>query len=269
MDEFIKILASRDNSADGDYIQDDLLYCGKCHTPKQALMAYRGDVIKLPIMCKCRKKEFEEQEKREQREKRLEVLKKGIPPGVEKCTFAADDGESPNLTRFAKNYVKNWDRNFRENIGIMFSGNAGTGKSYISYCIANELIENLVSVKVISTTQILNVLQGYDTDKEYEIKKIVSPDLLVIDDFGAQRGTPTATEQIGAVIEARALKNKPLIITTNLSLGELENAPTIAEKRIYDRILGMCPLQIQVNGKSRRIEKAQEKKKIYMEVIND
>ena len=88
--------------------------------------------------------------------------------------------------------------------------------------------------------------------------------LLIIDDLGMQRGTDYGLEQVYNVIDARYRSNKPFIITTNLTLNEMQNETNIARKRIYDRVLSMCmPMQIQ-GTHMRKIERENKRKK-YME----
>ena len=64
--------------------------------------------------------------------------------------------------------------------------------------------------------------------------------LLVIDDFGMERGTEYALEQIYNIIDSRYRSRKPLIVTTNLTLTELKNPQDTAHARIYDRLLELC-----------------------------
>ena len=64
--------------------------------------------------------------------------------------------------------------------------------------------------------------------------------LLIIDDFGMERGTEYGLEQVYNVIDSRYRSRKPLIVTTNLTLEELQHPEDTAHARIYDRLLEMC-----------------------------
>ena len=64
-------------------------------------------------------------------------------------------------------------------------------------------------------------LQGRN---EY-ISRLCSFPLLIIDDFGMERGTEYGLEQVYNVIDSRYRSNKPLIVTTNLTLHELQHPP--------------------------------------------
>ena len=82
--------------------------------------------------------------------------------------------------------------------------------------------------------------------------------LLIIDDFGMERGTEYALEQIYNIVDSRYRSRKPLIVTTNLTLDELRHPQDTAHARIYDRLLEMC-VPISCIGVSFRKETAQEK----------
>ncbi len=111
-------------------------------------------------------------------------------------------------------------------------------------CIANALLEKEVSVQMTNFATILNELNSHYADRNDYIRNMCQNRLLIIDDFGMERGTDYGLEQVYNVIDARYRSNKPLIITTNLSLAELRNETNIARKRIYDRVLAMCiPIQ--------------------------
>ena len=94
-----------------------------------------------------------------------------------------------------------------------------------------------------------------------------SPPLLIIDDFGMERGTEYGLEQVYNVIDSRYRSGKPLIVTTNLSLDELNNPPDTAHKRIYDRVTEMCT-PVCFSGVNFRREKAQEKMERLRKLLN-
>ena len=79
-----------------------------------------------------------------------------------------------------------------------------------------------------------------------------------IDDFGMERGTEYALEQVYNIVDSRYRSQKPLIVTTNLPLNEIRHPQDTAHARIYDRILEMC-VPISCIGASLRKENAQKK----------
>ncbi len=82
-----------------------------------------------------------------------------------------------------------------------------------------------------------------------------------------ERNSDFALEQVFNVIDSRYRSKKPLIITTNLTLSELNNAADIAHKRIYDRILERC-IPVRINNRNIRQDNAsanlKEAKKILL-----
>ena len=106
--------------------------------------------------------------------------------------------------------------------------------------------------------EVLNDLSANFSEKNTYIKNLCRVPLLILDDFGMERGTEYGLEQIYAVIDGRYRSGKPLIATTNLTLQELKNPQDTAHARIYDRLLEMC-VPVQFKGESLRKRTAQEK----------
>ena len=73
-----------------------------------------------------------------------------------------------------------------------------------------------------------------------------------------ERGTEYGLEQIYNVIDSRYRSGKPLIVTTNLPLTDLQNPQDTAHARIYDRLLAMCA-PIRFTGENFRKVTAQDK----------
>ncbi len=102
-------------------------------------------------------------------------------------------------------------------------------------------------------------------DRRFYLESLKNCDLLILDDFGMERRTDYAQEQVFGIIDGRYLAQKPLIVTTNLSLRELKQPVDIPEQRIFDRILELC-VPVCFDGPSLRQEKAKEKLALYKEL---
>ena len=153
-----------------------------------------------------------------------------------------------------------------ESLGLLFWGLTGNGKTFAAACIANALIEQLVDVRMCTFGTILNHLPGMTArEKDDYLKSFRTCDLLILDDFGMERRTDYAREQIFGIIDGRYVAKKPTIITTNLSLQELKDPCDITEKRIFDRILEMC-IPVCFDGESLRLTKAKENLKLYKQL---
>ena len=91
--------------------------------------------------------------------------------------------------------------------------------------------------------------------------------LLILDDFGMERGTEYGLEQVYNVIDSRYRSRKPLIVTTNLTLEELQNPEDTPHARIYDRLIEMCS-PVCITGENFRKAKAREKMEQLKTLLN-
>lgn len=256
-------------------------HCSKCNEPLFIEKEFLGEVRKLPVICKCRKEELEKERERLEKielESRLAKLKKNslMDERFRECTFDNWIMEDSNkkLYQIGKKYCDNWKEVKKENIGLLLYGAPGTGKTFLSFCIANYLIERYVPVIAISSIGILSRIKetynSYGKEGETEIiRTIKNADLLVLDDLGAENNTEWSKEKIYEIIDFRYRNKKPIIITTNSSLENLENKLTGSDgiARTYDRIIEMCtPLEIK--GESRRVNQQSRKTKLLKEILN-
>ena len=248
----------------GDYTgEDGLLYCGKCHTPKQFRMeAPPLEGRLLPHPCRCEQerldREAAEQEARRHCQAVADLKRRGFTdPAMREWTFANDNDKCPQM-KHARFYVEHWDTMQEENIGYLLWGGVGTGKSYFAGCIANALMEQEVAVRMTNFALILNDLTASFEGRNDYIARLCRAPLLILDDFGMERGTEYGLEQIYNVIDSRYRSRRPLIVTTNLPLQDLQHPQDTAHARIYDRLLEMCA-PIRFSGDNFRKATAQDK----------
>ena len=251
---------------------DNLIYCAKCHTPRQGRYTLQGRVFMPPIRCKCQQKFYDQEEtKRKLLEKQAEIERMKASGLQDKAlydyTFDKDNGINPEMA-YAHKYVENWEDMKANSSGLLLWGNVGTGKSFFAGCIANALLEKGVPVLMTNFSRILNTLTGmHFEDRNQFIDSLNRYSLQIIDDLGIERNSEFVLEQVFNVIDSRYRSKKPLIVTTNLTLTELNNAPDVAHRRIYDRILERCA-PIRINNRNIRQDNAsanlQEAKKILL-----
>ena len=178
-------------------------------------------------------------------------------PTIRDWTFENDNGRNPQ-TELARRYVEHREDMRTDNIGCLFWGGVGTGKSYLAGCIANALMEKEIPVHMTNFALILNDLAAsFEGHNEY-ISRLCRYPLLILDDFGMERGTEYGLEQVFNVIDSRYRSGKPLIVTTNLTLDDLRNPEDTAHSRIYDRLLSMC-VPVRFTSDNFRQEAAQAK----------
>ena len=258
-------VSSIPENAEDYYGMDGLLYCGKCHTPREAFFA-KGVALmgknKHPIECSCQRIERAKQEALISQQKHSDLVRRlkaeGFSdPAMLDWKFENDNGRSPQMCH-AHRYVEQWQTMRAENLGLFLWGGVGTGKSFLAGCIANALMEQEVPVRMTNFARILNELNSSFSGRNDIVDRLCRYPLLIIDDFGMERGTEYALEQIYSIVDSRYRSQKPLIVTTNLTLDEIRHPQDTAHARIYDRLLEMC-VPISCIGVSFRKETAQEK----------
>jgi len=247
-DNAIFRLATGQEAEPEDYTgEDGLLYCGSCRQPKEAYFPEGKSLFgrdRHPKECDCQRKAREEREATDREQKHREEVerlkRKGFTdPAMKNWTFENDNGKCPQMG-MAHSYVELWEQMKAENHGLILWGNVGTGKSYFAGCIANALMEREISVCMTNFAAILNDLAASFKDRNDYIARLCSFPLLILDDFGMERGTEYGLEQVYNVIDSRYRSGKPLIVTTNLTLENLQNPEDTAHARIYDRLTEMC-----------------------------
>ena len=266
------------NAAPDDYINpaDGLKYCGKCRTPKEALyptgLQAQG-FTKHPVMCKCaaERREREEAERREyERMSYMTMLRSEAfhdMPAAD-WRFEAAAVTTPQLEK-ARGYAQNWDEFKKAGIGLLLFGNVGTGKSYAAGCIANALIDKEVSVLMVGVSDAVNRMQGnFGADRDSYMTSLMRPELLILDDLGAERNTSFGKERVFDVISRRRLTGKPMIITTNIPIVTMQKAASLDERRIYDRILEVC-VPIRFDGENFRRGNAKHNLEKVAQLLRD
>lgn len=142
---------------------------------------------------------------------------------------------------YAKEFVRDFDKERRN---IYFFGKTGVGKTFLSHCIAKELIDQGKNVFFVSEAALIEIMEDNQfrtTDEtKANAKLIYDCDLLVIDDFGASANNNFVSSVLLRVIEERQLNNKSTIITTNLSLEDLQDRYS---DRIFSRIYSYYKIQ--------------------------
>ena len=256
--------------------EDGLLYCGKCHKPKEAYFAPDKAAVfgrdRHPAECDCQRAAREEREAAEKRQKHLDTVedlkRRGFSDtAMRDWTFENDNGRNPQ-TAVARFYAEHWDTMQAENIGYLFWGGVGTGKSYLAGCIANALMEQKIPVRMTNFAAILNDLAASFEGRNEYISRLCRYPLLILDDFGMERGTEYGLEQVYSVIDSRYRSRRPLIVTTNLTLQQIQNPPDTAHTRIYDRLLEMCA-PVRFTGGNFRRETAQAKLERLKNLMNE
>lgn len=136
-------------------------------------------------------------------------------------------------------FIKNFDDKNKKN--LLFTGNTGLGKTFLSSCIANELIKKGKNVLYQTAPVMLDSIIDYRFGKTNDSKileSILGVDLLIIDDLGTECINNMKFTELFNIINTRLLNQNKItktIISTNLSLKNLYSA---YDERIVSRIVG-------------------------------
>jgi len=159
---------------------------------------------------------------------------------IEKAFYTGDDLENFNSAyRGAINFVNEFLIGDPPKNGLLFFGSVGTGKTFLSSCIANKLISNGIDVLYYSSINLFTRLADYNFGNDHTSRidfnnKLYLSSLLIIDDLGTEITNAFTGGELFAILNARCANELPTIISTNLSLKQLQD---IYGDRIFSRIV--------------------------------
>ena len=156
--------------------------------------------------------------------------------------FPADEatGKSPrqnmhDIVSRCRLFLQQFDES-RES--LLFYGGTGLGKTFLSNCIARELIESAHSVMYYSAPQLFDLLAksrfSSEESAEFAEEYVYDCDLLIIDDLGSELVNTFVVTALFRIINERMNRGRHMIISTNMSLGQLSSAYT---ERSFSRIM--------------------------------
>lgn len=213
---------------------------------------YRERIYTCP---KCRDTGFIEREDGpaekcgcfKKRESEILLEESGMSGILEKNNFSVmrtdmmDEDTKAHFLKAAdlcRDFIASFDTDYRN---ILFCGTVGTGKSFLSACIASELLASYHSVVYMSAKTLFDNLADAqfakgDAAAAAAIRdRIYNCDLLIIDDLGTEMTNSFVGTELFTIINERFNARKPVIISTNLELPLLRDRYS---DRIFSRITG-------------------------------
>ena len=155
-----------------------------------------------------------------------------------------------------KNFAKNFDKTFEN---ILLCGTVGIGKTFLSNCIAKEVLDSGHSVLYLSAFQLFDLMaknsfsgnRGREENITQQYPHIFESDLLIIDDLGTELANSFTVAGFFLVINERILNKKSTLISTNLSPEEILTTYT---DRTYSRIISNYTM-MKLSGSDIRLKK--------------
>ena len=133
-----------------------------------------------------------------------------------------------------RNFIAHFDDTFSN---LYIYGDTGIGKTFLSNCVAKELMDSGYSVIYFTAFQLFDILSKGVFQKDAGAiathRNIFDCDLLIIDDLGTELTNSFTTSQLFLCLNERILRRKPTIISTNLGMNQLAD---IYSERVLSRI---------------------------------
>ena len=267
-ERFIRLLAERDgvdyeamvkvpftavDHDEGDYLgEDGLVVCGVCGLRKEMWVQGSGDRVKFPIVHKHQIDDMvadavAEARRTEREKNRIECfsdMPAGINYRVDGMALDTPRQVAASMNKYATEFE---DRRWKGR-GLLINGRVGVGKTFLACAVANLLVDRGYRCKVASVSRLM--AQMGPTSDERILKRLSSYDMVVLDDFGAERQTEAARQQVFDIVDTLYASNTPMIVTTNISSAYIAN-PKAEHMRVLDRIRERCE-PITVEGPNRR-----------------
>lgn len=149
-------------------------------------------------------------------------------------------------------FARTFDHHYEN---LLLQGDTGTGKTFLTHCVAKELLDTGHSVIYLTAHKLFDLLAKNAFRKDIqnlpEYQNIFSCDLLIIDDLGTESANSLTVSQFFVCLNERIRNRKSMLISTNLRLSDLA---TIYSERISSRIVNGFTI-LKLYGEDIRIKK--------------
>ena len=175
---------------------------------------------------------------------------------IEDTTGQTPRDNMRNILNTAKEFIRKFND---EPANLLLYGNTGVGKTFLTNCIARELLECSHTVVYLTSLRLFDILETYKFDRELShaeknaaVSYILDSDLLIIDDLGTELNNSFTSSQLYHCIDARLNNRRATIISTNLSFDDLRERYS---ERIFSRLTSNYIL-LKLTGDDIRLRKA-------------
>lgn len=139
----------------------------------------------------------------------------------------------------SKNFINNFDSPDEKN--LMFLGPTGLGKTFLSNCIAKEILDSGKTVLYQTAPIMLDTIikSKFEKDSSSVLEHILAVDLLIIDDLGTETMNSMKFTELFTIINTRLLNQSSKITKTIISTNlDLKDVFSVYNERIGSRIVG-------------------------------
>ncbi|SET60308.1 ATP-binding protein [[Clostridium] polysaccharolyticum] len=174
---------------------------------------------------------------------------------IEKTTKLSPYDNMKRVVSKCISFIKNFNDSYEN---LLIYGNPGVGKTFLTNCIARELLNTAHTVIYLTAFQLFSILEKNTFDKskenfetEEQFQGIMNCDLLIIDDLGTELNSGFISSQLYLIINERYLSRKSTIISTNLSIDDMKR---LYNERVFSRITSNYKL-LKIVGDDIRLKK--------------
>ena len=193
-------------------------------------------------MCECMKKLCRNIEYQKLNETSPLELSSFDTFSLEYYSKSSSGGKESDYVRMSRvlNMCRKYAGSFsNKSKSLLMQGGPGLGKTHLSLAIAREVIDSGYGVLYVSAPIILRKIEkeyfGSQNNESNILNNMLECDLLILDDLGTEFEKKFTVSAVYNILNSRMLTSKPTIISTNLSLGDIEKRYDI---RTVSRIIG-------------------------------
>lgn len=261
-----------------EYEIEGLPYCSKCNTPRFVKLRNNdGSDFITRCLCKCQAEERdanllekEQQKLKDNFRERQKISMMGEKYLDARFDTAVRTDSNQKIYSSCENYVKNASQVLTNNIGIYIYGNNSSGKTYLTACMCNALVEKGYTCVFTSMPKIISEIQkSYNNNaalSQAEVVEMLSrKQFLFIDDLGkefiGQNKSAFAEKVLLEVLNTRYNNGLPTIFSSNFSLTDFIEKLDV-DKAISERVNEMSTRVFRLEGDNFRNEALKDKTKI-------
>lgn len=241
-----------------DYSLDGILFCGKCHTPKEILIPVGEQTMLVKCLCTCA---TERRDKLEEHQ-RIQAIQDMKADWIHYTGETAIEKIFPSKAqRVAENTLAKLDVIIEKGLSMVLRGGTGCGKTMAAGIIANAALSKGYRVYMATVGDMISQLYAEETRTKLE-NRLRTFDLVVIDDLGSERQTQYGISSAFNIVDMRVQTGKFTIITTNL---RVETREDIDYQRIMSRISSF--VVVNCGNEDYREGQGKEKRAQFKELI--